>query len=59
MERLIMRIGLTLIITFLYCSIWCYIEKRITGCIINSTVDNIMMLLFIPIIFIATDVMIK
>lgn len=59
MERLIIRICLTLFITLAYCYAWSWLEKLIDGCIVNRTVDNIMMLLFMPIMFIATDVLIK
>ena len=59
MERLITRFFLTLFITLMYCGAWTWIEKLIDGCIVNRTVDNIMMILFMPIIFIATDVLIK
>lgn len=59
MERLIIRFCLTLFITFTYCYVWVWLEQKIDGCIVNRPVDNIMMVLFMPIIFIATDVLIK
>lgn len=48
------RIVLTLVITLIYSDIWMLLEKMIDGEIVNRTVDNIVMLLFIPIIFLAT-----
>jgi len=59
MERLIIRFCLTLVITLAYCGVWSWLEQLIDGCIVNRPVDNIMMVLFMPIIFIATDVLIK
>ena len=48
------RIVLTLVIALIYSDIWMLLEKVIDGEIVNRTVDNIVMLLFIPIIFLAT-----
>lgn len=48
------RIVLTLVITLIYSGIWMLLEKVIDGEVVNRTVDNIIMLLFIPIIFLAT-----
>lgn len=45
------RIVLTLVITLIYSGIWMLLEKVIDGEVVNRTVDNIIMLLFIPIIF--------
>lgn len=59
MERLLIRICLTLFITFTYCYVWVWLEQKIDGCNVNRTVDNIMMVLFMPIIFIATGALIK
>ncbi len=53
------RIILTLIITYFYCCLWIWLEKAIEGTSTNRTVDNIIMLLFIPIIYIATGTIIK
>lgn len=57
--RILKRIVLTLFITLLYCWAWMYLDNMIYGVIENRLVDNIMMVLFIPFIFIATDVLIK
>ena len=54
-----LRIILTFIITWLYCVAWMWLEKTIEGQITNSTVDNVIMVLFIPIIYMATDVIVK
>ena len=53
------RIILTLIITWLYCSAWIWLEKITEGSVTDRKADNIIMLLFVPIIFIATDVIAK
>lgn len=58
-DRLITRLCMTLFITFMYRAVWIWISQLIDGCIVNRTVDNIMMVLFMPIIFIATDVLTK
>ena len=55
MKHTLERIVLTLSIILLYGWIWMYLENMIYGAIENRRVDNIMMILFIPIIFIATD----
>ena len=57
--RFFIRVCLTVFITFIYCCVWMMLEKIIDGCIVDSLVDNIIMLLFIPIIFISTDVFVK
>lgn len=53
------RIFLTLVITYGYCLIWMALEKILYGEVINRSVDNIIMLLFIPIIYITTEHFIK
>lgn len=50
----IKRLYLTIFITLIYCEIWMLLEKFIEGNVTNSIVDNIIMLLFIPVIYIAT-----
>ena len=59
MKRTLERIVLTLFITWLYGWVWIYLEKMIYGVITNRLVDNIMMILFLPLIFIATDKLIR
>ena len=49
------RILLTCTITYFYCMLWMVLENIIYGAIINRTVDNIVMLAFIPVIWIASD----
>ena len=49
------RIIKTLLITWLYCIIWILLEFVIYGNVENSIVDNIIMLLFIPVIYKATN----
>ena len=56
---MIKRILLTLIIAWLYCGVWMWLEKTIDGQVVNRTVDNIIILLFIPIIYIAAGTIIK
>ncbi len=48
------RLFLTLIITLLYSTMWEMLEKMLYGQAQHRTVDDIVMLLFIPIIWIAT-----
>lgn len=55
MKHTLERIVLTLFIILLYSWVWMYLEDMIYGAIENRLVDNIMMILFIPFIFIATD----
>lgn len=55
MKRNLERIVLTLFIIWLYGWVWMYLENMIYGAIENRPVDNIMMILFTPFIFIATD----
>lgn len=59
MTRVTLRLLLTLLITWIYCCIWILLEKMIDGHTVNRIVDNIVMMLFVPIIYIATDSMIK
>lgn len=59
MKRILERIVLTMFIIWLYGWVWMYLENMIYGAIENRLVDNIMMLLFIPFIFIATDKLIN
>lgn len=48
------RILKTCVITLIYCVLWFVLEKIIYGQITPRIVDDIMMLLFIPIIWKAT-----
>ena len=57
--RNISRFCLTNSIILMYCLIWQILEFIIDGRITNRKVDNIIMLLFTPIIWIATDRLIK
>ena len=59
MKHTLERIVLTLFIILLYGWVWIYLENMIYGAIENRLVDNIMMILFIPFIFIATDKLIN
>jgi hypothetical protein len=54
-KKIYKRIILTCIITYIYCLIWMALEFVIDGVIVNRWIDNIIMLLFIPIIWIASD----
>jgi hypothetical protein len=49
------RVIFTCLVTYLYCMIWMILEMIIDGVITNRAIDNIIMLLFIPIIWIASD----
>ena len=53
--RNISRFCLTNSIILIYCLIWQILEFIIDGRIVNRKVDNIIMLLFTPITWIATD----
>ena len=57
--RNISRFCLTNSIILMYCLIWQILEFIIDGQVTNRKVDNIIMLLFTPIIWIATDRLIK
>lgn len=50
----IRRLFLTFLITLLYSTTWEMLEKMLYGQTQHRTVDDIVMLLFIPIIWIAT-----
>ena len=50
----IKRIMMTMLIVIVYCIIWEVLELLLEGSIQNREVDNIIMVLFIPIIYIAT-----
>ena len=53
------RIFLTLIITYGYCLVWMILEKILYGEVINRSVDNIIIFLFIPVIYVATKYFVK
>ena len=55
MKRTLERIALTLFITFIYGWTWVYLENIIYGTIENRPVGIIMIILFTPFIFIATN----
>lgn len=57
--RNILRFCLTNSIVLMYCLIWQILEFIIDRRITDRKVDNIIMLLFTPIIWIATDKLIK
>ena len=46
-----MKICKTIILTFVICAIWSLLEYVIYGEIEDCIVDNIMMILFIPVIY--------
>ncbi len=48
--RFLMTIGITLS----YCCLWMIVEMLYTGTVTDNPVDDIMMLLFIPMIYLAT-----
>ena len=54
MERILKRIIITCLIAICYCIVWMTLELIINGKISDNIIDNIMMLLFMPIIFIST-----
>ena len=58
-DKFIKRVFITSIVAFIYCVLWMLLEKIIDGQIADRLVDNIMMLLFIPIIFYSTKNVIK
>lgn len=53
------RVLLTFVIFYFYVDVWMWLEKMIDGCVTDRLVDDIMMLLFIPIIYISTGFLIK
>lgn len=53
-EKILNRIIITGFITLGYIIVWMLLELLIDGQIRDSTVDNIIMGLFIPVIYIAT-----
>ena len=53
-RTVIKRIITTLVITFMYCMVWMALEYIFSGKIVNNLVDNIIMVLFIPIIYSST-----
>lgn len=58
-KKIIKRIFITCALTFFCCVIWMLLELIIDGQIVNKIIDNIIMLLFVPIIFIATKYIIQ
>lgn len=59
MEITIKRVFFTLSISLLYCVIWEILEKIFYGEIQHRVVDDVIMLLFIPVIYVATEHFIK
>lgn len=57
--RNLRRFCLTNILVLIYCKVWQWLEIIIDGQITSRKVDNIIMLLFIPVIWIATDKLIE
>lgn len=55
MRKTLLRILCTLLITLIYCLLWMVTEKLITGQIQDRLVDNIIMALFVPVIWLATS----
>lgn len=53
-KKIIKRIFTTCIFIFFYCVVWMLLELIIDGQIVNKIIDNIIILLFVPIIFMAT-----
>lgn len=59
MNKTMIRFMVTLIITCFYCMVWIGLELMIDGVVTDRIVDNIIMLLFMPVIYIATTKFIK
>lgn len=59
METIIKRIFFTLSISLLYCVMWEIFLKIFHGEIQHRVVDDIIMLLFMPVIYMATECFIK
>ena len=55
MEKVIEKCIKTFCITVAYCLIWMSLEFLLYGAIENRTVDNIMMILFVPVIYKSID----
>jgi len=55
MKKTCLRLLLTLLITYAYCIIWVLLEYFFFGGVENRGIDNIMMTLFIPVIYLATE----
>ena len=53
-KKIIKRIFATCVLIFFYCVVWMLLELIIDGQIVNKIIDNIIILLFVPIIFMAT-----
>lgn len=48
------RIMMTLLITSIYCCVWQMLELILYGEVQSRKVDDVIMLLFIPVIYLAT-----
>lgn len=55
MKKMCLRLLCTLFMTYFYCLLWIVLEKLITGQIKDSLVDNVVMILFVPVIWLATS----
>ena len=54
-KKLQLRMLYTLLISCIFCITWIGLEKLITGQIQDRVVDNVIMVLFIPVIWLATS----
>ena len=50
-KKFILRLLKTCVSTLLYACVWMILEKLIYGTVMNRLVDNIMLLLFVPMIY--------
>lgn len=55
MKKIRLRLLCALFMTCFYCLLWIVLEKLITGQIKDSLVDNVVMILFVPVIWLATS----
>lgn len=58
-KKIIKRIFTTCVLIFFCCVVWMLLELIIDGQIVNKIIDNIIILLFVPIIFTATKYIIQ
>lgn len=58
-KKIIKRICTTCVLIFIFCVVWMLLELIIDGQIVNKIIDNIIMSLFVPIIFMATKYIIQ
>lgn len=54
-KKQLVKVSKTLCLSLIYCVVWILLEVLMNGMIVDRPIDNMMMLLFLPVIYKAVE----